>query len=45
MLGNFAEADRGARRPLLAPHLSVNDLERVGPRLHQLGGRLEGFRA
>jgi hypothetical protein len=45
MLGNFAEANRGPRRLILAPHVSINDFECVGPHLHQLGGRLKGFRA
>jgi len=44
MLGNLAEADRRAGGLRLAQHLSIDDLERIRPRLHQCGGSVDRFR-
>ena len=44
MIGDLAEAHRRPRGPILAHHLAVDDVERVGRRLHQLGRHLDRFR-
>ncbi len=41
MPGDLAEAHRRPGRPILAHHLAVDDVERVGRRLHQLGRHLD----
>jgi hypothetical protein len=45
VIGNLAEADRWPRRLILAHHLSVDDIERIRRRLHQLGGHVNRLRA